>query len=125
LLVVFAAAGVVLAAIGLFGIMMTAVRQRTREIGVRLALGATPRDLQRMVLRRGLSIAGVGLVLGGAGALMTNRLIAALLYDVSPTDALTLAGVATLLLGVAALSSGIPARSTTRIDPVQALRVEG
>jgi predicted permease len=125
LLVVFAAAGVVLAAIGLFGIMMTAVRQRTREIGVRLALGATPRDLQRMVLRRGLSIAGVGLVLGGAGALMTNRLIAALLYDVSPTDALTLAGVATLLLGVAALASGIPARSTTRIDPVEALRVEG
>jgi len=125
LLVVFAAAGVVLAAIGLFGIMMTAVRQRTREIGVRLALGATPRDLKRMVLKRGLAIAGAGLIAGVAGALMTNRLIAALLYDVSPTDALTLAAVAALLLGVAALASGIPARSTTRIDPVEALRVEG
>ncbi|MGH7695022.1 MAG: FtsX-like permease family protein, partial [Gemmatimonadaceae bacterium] len=121
----FATAGVVLAAIGLFGIMMTAVRQRTREIGVRLALGATPRDLKRMVLKRGLAIAGAGLIAGVAGALVTNRLIAALLYDVSPTDALTLAGVATVLFGVAALASGIPAHSTTQIDPVEALRVEG
>ncbi len=124
LLVVFAAAGVALAAIGLFGIMMTAVRQRTREIGVRLALGATPSDLRRMVLRRGLSIAAIGLTLGVAGALMTNRLIAALLYDVSPADALTLGGVAALLLGIAALASAIPARSTSRIDPADALRVE-
>ena len=125
LLVVFAVAGVALAAIGLFGIMMTAVRQRAREIGVRQALGATPRDLKRMVLKRGLAIAGVGLIVGVAGALMTNRLIAALLYDVSPSDALTLGAVAALLLAVAALASAIPARSTTRIDPVEALRVEG
>ena len=125
LLVVFAAAGVVLAAIGLFGVMMTAVRQRVREIGVRLALGATPRDLERMVLRRGLAIAAVGLIAGIAGALMTNRLIRALLYDVSPSDALTLGAVAALLLAVAALASAIPARSTTRIDPVEALRLEG
>lgn len=125
LLVIFAVAGVALAAIGLFGIMMTAVRQRVREIGVRLALGATPRDLKRMVLKRGLAIAAVGLIVGVAGALMTNRLIAALLYDVSPSDALTLGGVAALLLAVAALASAIPARSTTRIDPVNALRFEG
>jgi predicted permease len=125
LLVVFAVAGVALAAIGLFGIMMTAVRQRVREIGVRLALGATPRDLKRMVLKRGLAIAAVGLLVGVAGALLTNRLIAALLYDVSPSDALTLVAVAALLLAVAALASAIPARSTTRIDPVDALRVEG
>ena len=125
LLVVFAVAGVALAAIGLFGIMMTAVRQRVREIGVRLALGATPRDLKRMVLRRGLAIAAAGMIVGIAGALMTNRLIAALLYDVSPSDALTLGAVAALLLVVAALASAIPARTTTRIDPVEALRVEG
>ncbi|HEY7567601.1 MAG TPA: ABC transporter permease [Gemmatimonadaceae bacterium] len=125
LLVVFGAAGVALAAIGLFGVVTTAVRQRVREIGVRLALGASPRDLRRMVLKRGLAIAAVGLFVGVAGALMTNRLIAALLYDVSPSDALTLGAVAALLLAVAALASAIPARSTTRIDPVDALRVEG
>jgi ABC-type antimicrobial peptide transport system permease subunit len=78
-----------------------------------------------MVLKRGLAIAAVGLFVGVAGALMTNRLIAALLYEVSPSDALTLGAVTALLLAVAALASAIPARSTTRIDPVEALRVDG
>lgn len=125
LLFVFAAAGVLLAAVGLFGVMMTAVRQRIREIGIRLALGATPRELQRMVVRRGLGIAAVGLFAGTAGALATNRLLTALLYGVSPWDTLTLAAVAAALLGMAATASAIPARSTTRIDPVAALRTEG
>lgn len=125
LLAVFAAAGVALAAIGLFGVMSTMVRQRTRELGVRLALGATARDLRLMVMRRGLAIATVGLTLGLTGALLTNRLLSALLYDVSPTDVLTLAMVAGVLLSVALLATGIPARSSTRIDPVVALRAEG
>lgn len=124
LLLVFAAAGLTLAAIGLFSIMMTAVRQRTREIGVRLALGASPSALRRHVLRRGIAITAIGLVAGVSGALLTNRLIAALLYEVSPTDALTLGIVAAILLGVATLAASIPAHATTRIDPMEALRVE-
>lgn len=125
LLAVFAASGVALAAIGLFGVMATMVRQRTRELGVRMALGATAQDLRLMVIRRGLAIAAVGLTLGIGGALLTNRLLSALLYDVSPTDAVTLAVVAGMLLSVALLASGIPAHSSTRIDPVSALRLDG
>lgn len=125
LLAVFAVGGVTLAAIGLFGVMATMVRQRTRELGVRMALGATAQDLRFMVIRRGLAIAAVGLTLGIGGALLTNRLLSALLYDVSPTDAVTLAVVAGMLLSVALLASGIPAHSSTRIDPVKALRTEG
>lgn len=125
LLVVFAVAGSVLAAIGLFGVMTASVRQRTREIGVRLALGATPSELQRAVVRRGVMIAVIGLGVGGVAALMSNRLLAALLYGVSPGDSLTLVSMAAVLLGVAMIASAIPARATTRINPVEALRVEG
>jgi putative ABC transport system permease protein len=125
LLGVFAAAAVVLAGIGLFGVMMTMVRQRTRELGVRMALGATARDLRALVLQRGIAIAAVGAALGLAGTLATNRLLGAMLYDVEPTDALTMVSVAALLLVVAALATFIPARSSTRIDPVVALRSDG
>jgi predicted permease len=124
LLAMFATAAVALAAIGLFGVMATMVRQRTRELGVRMALGATTGDLRRIVIRRGLVIAMAGVGAGLAGALLANRLLSAMLYDVSPTDGVTLAFVAGLLLGVAALASAIPARSITRIDPVIALRTE-
>src|SRR5207244_12450242 len=125
LLAVFAGAAVALAAVGLFGAMATMVRQRTRELGVRMALGATARDLQRMVMRRGLTIAGVGAVVGLLGALLATRLLVALLYDVTPTDLTTLTAVTGLLIGVTELASLIPARSTTRIDAVVALRAEG
>jgi putative ABC transport system permease protein len=125
LLSTFALAAVALAAVGLFGIMATMVRQRTRELGVRMALGATARDLGRMVMGRGLAIAVTGSVVGLAGALLANRLLMAMLYAVSPTDGATLAVVTVLLLGVAALASLIPARSSTRIDAVIALRAEG
>jgi putative ABC transport system permease protein len=125
LLSVFAVAAVALAAVGLFGVMATMVRQRTRELGVRMALGATARDLWRMVIGRGLAIAATGSLVGLAGALLANRLLAAMLYEVSPTDGATLALVTALLLGVAALASLIPARSSTRIDPVIALRTDG
>jgi predicted permease len=124
LLTVFAGAAALLAAIGLFGAMATTVRQRTRELGVRLALGASPGDLRRMVMRRGLAIAGVGSVLGLLGALLTNRFLAAMLYEVTPTDLATLTVVTGLLIGVAALATLVPARATTRIDPVRALRYE-
>jgi putative ABC transport system permease protein len=124
LLVVFGVAAVALAAVGLAGVMATMVRQRTQELGIRLALGAAPRDLRRMVMRRGLVIGFAGLVPGLLGALLANRLLEALLYEVSPTDAVTLAGTAGFLLIVAGLASAIPARFTTRVDPMLALRAE-
>jgi predicted permease len=125
LLGVFAGAAVALAAVGLFGAMGTMVRQRTRELGVRMALGATARDLRRMVMGRGLAISGVGSVLGLVGALLANRLLAALLYEVTPTDLATLTAVTGFLIGIAALAILIPAQASTRIDAVIALRAEG
>ena len=124
LLGVFAGAAVALAAVGLFGAMATMVRQRTRELGVRMALGATAGDLRGMVMRRGLTIAGVGSVLGVFGALLANRLLVTLLYDVTPTDLATLTAVTALLVGVAALASLVPAQSSARVDPMVALRYE-
>jgi predicted permease len=124
LFVVFAGTALVLAAVGLSGVMATMVRQRTHEFGIRLALGAGPRDLYRMVMRRGLMIGAAGLVLGLLGALVANHLLVALLYDVSPTDGVTLVVVAGSLFGVAGLASAIPARLSTRVDPLQALRAE-
>ena len=114
-----------LAAVGLFGAMATMVRQRTRELGVRMALGATAPDLRRMVMGRGLAIAAAGSALGLVGALLANRLLSALLYEVAPTDLVTLAAVTGFLVGVAALASLVPAQSSTRIDAVIALRAEG
>jgi ABC-type antimicrobial peptide transport system permease subunit len=100
------------------------VRQRARELGVRMALGATARDVRRLVLRRGLAIAAVGAAAGLAGALLANRLLAAMLYEVSPTDGVTLAAVTAVLLAVAALASLLPARAGARVEPVVALRAE-
>jgi predicted permease len=124
LLAVFATAAVVLAAIGLFGVMATAVRQRTHELGVRMALGATARDVRLLVMGRGLAVAAVGVAVGLGGALLVNPSLAALLYEVSPTDAATLAGVTLLLLGVTALATFVPARASTRIEPNVVLRGE-
>jgi predicted permease len=125
LLAVFAGAALVLAGVGLFGVVAAMVRLRTRELGVRMALGATAADVARLVLRRGLALAAAGTGLGLLGALAANRLLAALLFQVGPADAPTLGAVALMLLGVAAVASLIPARSSTRIDPVVALRAEG
>jgi predicted permease len=125
LLGMFALAAVALAAVGLFGVMATMVRQRARELGVRMALGATATDLRRMVLGRGLAIAVAGTAIGLLGAVLANRLLAGMLYEISPTDGVTLVLVSGLLLIVATLASLIPARAGTRIDPVLALRAEG
>jgi len=124
LLGVFAGSAVALAAVGLFGAMATMVRQRTRELGVRMALGATARDLRRMVMGRGLAVASVGSALGLLGALLANRLLVTLLYGVTPTDLATLTAVTGFLIGIAALASFAPAQSSTRIDAVVALRHE-
>ena len=124
LLAVFAAAAVVLAAVGLFGVMAAMVRQRTRELGVRMALGATAASVQRLVLRRGMVLAAVGASIGVLGALAGNQLLSAMLFEVSPTDGLTLALATVTLLGVAALASLIPARSSTRIEPAISLQAE-
>jgi predicted permease len=124
LLAVFAGAAVALAAVGLFGVMATLVRQRANELGVRMALGATAADVGRLVLRRGMTLAAAGTALGLLGALAANRLLGGMLFEVAPTDVPTLAAVALGLLGVAALASLAPARSSTRIEPAMALRAE-
>jgi putative ABC transport system permease protein len=124
LLTVFALAAVTLAAVGLYGVMATMVRQRTHELGVRMALGATSWDVGRLVLGRGVVLALAGTLVGLLGAIAVNRLLAALLFDTAPTDASTLAAVAALLLGVATAASLLPARTSARIEPAAALRAE-
>ncbi len=124
LLALFAGAALSLAAVGLFGVMAAAVRQRTREIGVRIALGATPARVSGLVLGRALVIAGAGAVVGLLAALASTRALQSLLYSVSPTDPLTLAVVLVLLLFVAMLAAYLPARRAQRVDPIVALRAE-
>jgi predicted permease len=124
LLFVFAAAAVLLSGVGLFGVLATSVRQRTREIGVRLALGASPAGVAALVLRRALVIGSVGVVSGVVIVLLTNHWVASLLFRVSSTDTATLAVVAVFVLGVAGLASLLPARLSASVDPVVALRAE-
>jgi predicted permease len=118
----FAAMALFLAALGLFGVMSYAVAQRTRELAVRLALGAGRDTLLRMVLREALVLGAVGVALGLAGALLLSRAIASMLFSLAPRDPVTLGGVALLLLATAPLASYLPARRATRVDPVIALR---
>ena len=124
LLGLFAALALVLACIGLYGVISYAVAQRTHEIGVRMALGARPRDVLRLVLRQGMSLTIVGLVLGIAIGSVATRFLSDLLYGVTARDPLTFVGVPILLLLVAFLACYIPARRATRIDPLVALRYE-
>jgi putative ABC transport system permease protein len=124
LLVLFAGLAVLLAAIGIYGIMSYTVAQGTREIGIRVALGAQSRDLFQMVLGRGLRLTLIGIILGVAGAFGLTRLMSNLLFGVSATDPLTFMGVAVLLVIVALLASYIPARRATKVDPLVALRYE-
>ena len=124
LLGAFAGSALFLAALGLFGVMSYAVAQRTRELAVRLALGARQHELRRMVLREALALGAVGLVLGLGGALLVSRALTTLLYSVSPSDPATLAAVAGVLLATTVLAGYLPARRATRIDPVVALRAD-
>jgi predicted permease len=124
LLSVFAALAVVLAAIGVYGLTAYAVGHRTHEIGVRLALGASPRRVRLMVVWEGMRLAVIGVVLGVGGALVLTPSMAGLLYGVEPSNPILLTAVAALLTGVALLAVHIPARRITRVDPVLALRTE-
>jgi putative ABC transport system permease protein len=120
----FAVAALLLAALGLYGLMAYTLTQRSTEIGVRMALGAQPGDILRMALRQGMSLAGIGATLGVAGALALGRFINSLLFEVEASDPATLAVAALALLGAALLACWIPARRATRIDPLIALRSE-
>jgi ABC-type antimicrobial peptide transport system permease subunit len=113
-----------LAAIGLYGVIAFGVTARAREIGVRLALGAPHTDVLRLIMQRGILLTGIGLVIGIALALALGRLISGLLYGVTPHDPTTLLGVAMLLACVALLATYIPARRATRVDPLVSLRYE-
>lgn len=124
LLSAFGVVALLLAAIGLYGVMASLVREQTRELGIRMALGATRERVRGAVLRRALVMTTAGAVVGLAGALAASRLLTKLLYQVSPADPMTLLGVSALLIVVALAAAYIPARRATLIDPVKALRAE-
>jgi len=124
LLGIFSALGLLMAGVGTYGVISYAVSQRTREVGIRMALGAERGDVLRLVLRQGMLLAAYGLVVGYAASLALTRVIAGLLFEVSPMDASASFVVAMLLAVVALLASYVPARRAARVDPMLALRHE-
>jgi putative ABC transport system permease protein len=121
---IFAAAALLLATIGLYGVMSYLVAQRQQEMGIRMALGATGGDVTRLVLRGAAQLVAVGLAIGLPLAIGLSQLLRGALYGVSATDPLTLVGIPLLLSAVALLASWMPARRATRVDPAMALRAD-
>jgi putative ABC transport system permease protein len=124
LLTLFAATALLLSSVGIYGVMSYVVAQRTRDIGIRMALGATRGQILRDVLAQGIRLTAAGLVVGLAGALMGTQLLASLLYGVQSSDAITFAVASSALCAVALLASYVPARRATRVDPIVALHYE-
>jgi predicted permease len=120
----FAALAVVLGAVGIYGVMAHLVAQREREIGVRVALGAVPREIVRLVTMQGMTMVGLGILAGAVASLAATRLLRSLLFEIRPSDPLTLLGTAITLAGVAAVAMVVPARRATRVDPIDALRAD-
>src|SRR5207237_393431 len=108
----------------IYGVMSLAVAARTREIGIRIALGADQRRVQRLVVGEGVALVAIGAALGLAGALTATKLLQSLLFDMTATDPITYAAILALLVGAAIIASWIPARRASRVDPVAALRAE-
>jgi ABC-type antimicrobial peptide transport system permease subunit len=124
LLTVFAASALLLAAIGIYGLMAYSVQQRTPEIGIRLALGSEPQKVRNMVVRQGMTVALAGVVIGMAAAFGLTRLIASFLFGVAARDPLVFVAVPLLLAAVAWIGVWLPARRAAQVDPVIALRTE-
>ncbi|HEY5030203.1 MAG TPA: FtsX-like permease family protein, partial [Candidatus Angelobacter sp.] len=120
----FGLLALILASVGMYGVISYSVAQRTQEIGVRMALGAQPRDISAMVLLQGVRLAGLGIAIGLVVAFVVSRLIANFLYGVNASDPLTFVSVTLTLMAVALLACYIPARRAARVDPIVALRYE-
>jgi putative ABC transport system permease protein len=124
LLAAFAALALALAIVGIYGVVAHSVAQRQQEIGVRVALGAQPRDVFRLVVGQGARLAALGIVIGLAGSWLLTPVLRSWLYEIEPSDPLTFAGVAAILGSVALLATAVPARRATKVDPVLAMRAE-
>jgi ABC-type antimicrobial peptide transport system permease subunit len=124
LITLFGLVAVGLAAMGVYGVIAYAVTRRTREIGIRMALGAQRGDILGLIIREGIALATLGVLLGAAGAWALRKLLAGLLYEITPSDPIAFAGAALVLLGVALIATLVPARRALHVDPAQAIKFE-